>query len=93
MKISKKLLAAFIIILFTVVCVAGVSAQEADKININKASLEELTKLKRIGKKYAERIIKYREEHGPFKRPEDIMNVSGIGRKTWEANKDQITVE
>ena len=68
-------------------------AQEAEKININKASAVELTQLKRIGPKLSERIVEYREKHGPFELPEDIMQVRGIGPKTFELNKDRIITE
>ncbi|MEE9150984.1 MAG: helix-hairpin-helix domain-containing protein [Thermoplasmata archaeon] len=64
-----------------------------EKINLNTATLEELTKLKRIGPVYAQRIIDYREKYGPFERIEDLMKVKGIGQKTFDANKDIITVE
>lgn len=63
------------------------------KININKAGVEELATLERVGEKYAQRILEYREANGPFKKPEDIMKVKGIGSKVWEANKDRISVE
>ncbi|MBA4369418.1 MAG: DNA-binding protein [Desulfobacterium sp.] len=63
------------------------------KININKATVEELTKLDRIGKQYAQRIIAYREKNGPFQKPEDITKVKGIGDQIWEANKEVITVK
>ncbi len=63
------------------------------KININTAPDEELVKLKRVGPVIVGRIVEYRETHGPFQRPEDIMNVKGIGQKTWEYNIDIITVE
>jgi competence protein ComEA len=66
-------------------------AQEA-KVNINEASVDELTQLKNIGQAYAERIVQYREENGPFEKPEDIMKVKGIGAKTWELNKARIVV-
>ncbi len=70
----------------------GVPAGAADhKVNINTATKEELMTLKYIGEKYADRIIEYRSEQ-EFSRPEDIMNVKGIGEKTYEANKDMITV-
>ena len=68
-------------------------AKEAAKININKASAEELTQLKGVGSTYAEHIVQYREAHGPFANPEDIMKVPGIGPKTWEENKDRIAIE
>jgi len=62
------------------------------QININTASKEELIRLKRIGPSLAERIITYRETHGPFLKREDILNVKGLGQKFWEANKELITV-
>ena len=68
-------------------------AEEVQKININKASVEELLQLKFVGPEFAERIVKYRAEHGPFERVEDIVNVRGIGPKALEANKDKIIVE
>lgn len=66
--------------------------QAQEPININTADAKTLTELKRIGTKYAERIIKYRETNGPFEKPEDIQNVPGIGPKTYEANKDRIVI-
>jgi competence protein ComEA len=68
-------------------------AEEVQKIDINKASVEELMELKFVGPELAERIVKYREEHGPFERAENIVNVKGVGPKALEANKDRITVE
>ena len=85
---------ALIIVVAVMMALVSVSlAQEAEKININKASAVELTQLKRIGPKLSERIVEYREKHGPFERPEDIMQVKGIGPKTFESNKDRISVE
>jgi competence protein ComEA len=63
------------------------------KVNINKATVDELCVLKRIGPSYAQRIVDYREQNGPFEKPEDIMKVRGIGLKTFEANKDMMTCE
>jgi competence protein ComEA len=71
----------------------GVYGAEAEMININTASVEELTNLKGVGEKYAEAIVQYRDAHGPFEDPQDIINVPGIGQKTFEANKDKITVQ
>ncbi|WPX09957.1 helix-hairpin-helix domain-containing protein [Anaerocellum danielii] len=63
------------------------------KININTATKEELKTLDRIGDKLAERIIEYRQKHGPFKSIEEIKNVNGIGEKIFESIKDSITVQ
>ena len=55
--------------------------------------MDELSTLKRIGPSYAQRIVDYRKENGPFQKPEDIIKVRGIGIKTYEANKDVITCD
>jgi competence protein ComEA len=68
-------------------------AGDAGKINLNKATVEELIQLKGIGQKYAERIVEFREKNGLFKKAEDIMNVPGIGPKIFDSNKDLIVVE
>ena len=60
-------------------------------ININTASAEELTRLKGIGEKIAERIVEYRQEK-PFEKIEDIMNVSGIGEKKFEDIREMICI-
>lgn len=62
------------------------------KVNINTCSKAELLTLPGIGEVIADRIIEYREDT-PFKRIEDIKNVSGIGEKKFEAIKDLITVK
>ena len=63
------------------------------KVNINKASLEELQKINGVGPSLAEKIITYREENGKFKNIEDLKNVSGIGEKKYEALKEYITIK
>ena len=68
-------------------------AEDSPKININTASADELVQLKGVGQKKAARIIEFRETNGPFKLPEDLLQVPGIGPKTFETNKDRITVE
>ena len=60
-------------------------------ININTADAAELMKLKGVGEKTAGKIIEYRTQ-SPFEKPEDIMNVKGIGEKKFEDIKDHICV-
>lgn len=66
---------------------------EAGRININTASVELLTELPGIGETLAARIVEYRDEHGPFRKADALMNVKGIGEKTYHAIADLITVE
>ena len=93
MKKMKVLVVLSIVAAFIMVLSVPAFTEDVKKININKASLEELMQLKRVGPKYAERIIEYREKIGLFKTPEDIVKVKGIGPKTFELNKDMITVK
>ena len=62
------------------------------KVNINTATKEELMSLDGVGEATAEKIIAYRQEHGPFSSIEEIKEVSGIGDKKYEAIKESITV-
>lgn len=71
---------------------AGVDAGE-QKVNLNKATAEELQTLTGIGPAKAEAIISYREEAGGFKTIEDLKDVTGIGEKSFEKLKDSITVK
>ncbi|SPD76296.1 Competence protein ComEA helix-hairpin-helix repeat protein [uncultured Desulfobacterium sp.] len=88
-KWSLMMIALFLVLCFSV---PSFSADEG-KININTASAEELAKLDKVGEAYAKRIVEYREANGQFSKPEDIMNVKGIGPKIFEANKDRIVVK
>ena len=84
--------------LMTIICMTCLyfpilQAADHSSININTAPAEELVQLKGIGPKKAVVITEFREKHGPFKMPEDLMKVPGIGTKTFEANKDRIIVD
>lgn len=71
---------------------SGTGGTSGGKININTATSEELQTLNGIGEVTAQKIIDYRETSGPFAKPEDIKNVSGIGDKKYEAIASSICV-
>jgi comEA protein len=66
--------------------------REGEKININKASISELTRLPGVGPRIAERIYEYRKQVGKFKSVEELLNVKGIGLKKLEKMRPYITL-
>jgi len=68
-------------------------AKESGKLNINTATLAELTSLKGIGDKKAQAIVDYREKQGKFTSVDQLADVNGIGPATLEANRDMIIVK
>ncbi|NPV12496.1 MAG: helix-hairpin-helix domain-containing protein [Ignavibacteria bacterium] len=61
-------------------------------IDLNKATVEELSKLPGIGEKTAMKIIEYRQRFGGFKKIEELMRVERIGQKTFEKIKDYLII-
>ncbi len=66
--------------------------ETGEPIDINRASVEEFAKLPGIGPELGRRIVAFREEHGPFRRVEDLLAIRGIGRKKWKAIRPFIRV-
>ena len=76
--------------------VGGVgSAQDnaAKPVDINSASVEQLETLPGIGRATAQRIIEYRQKNGSFRKAEELMNVRGIGEKSFLKLKPLIVVQ
>lgn len=61
-------------------------------VDLNTATATELLQLPRIGPRTAERILAFRREHGPFRNPEELMNVKGIGPKSFRRLRPHLTV-
>lgn len=62
-------------------------------LNINLASVEQLSQLPGIGPITAQGIINYRDSNGPYRRIEDIQNVSGIGPNTFQSTEELISID
>jgi len=77
----------------------GVSAMSGAKLltlglplDLNRATAEDLDAIPGLGPALAQRIIDYRQAHGPFKTIDDLMEVSGIGRKKLEKIKPYLII-
>lgn len=72
---------------------SSANTQISTKVNINTASAQELTTLTGVGESKANLIIQYRENNGGFSSTEEIMNIEGIGEKTYAKFAENITVQ
>lgn len=95
---SPSLAAAAVAAGFFVAALTAEAAKAAQtapvprRVNVNQASVTQLAYLPRIGGKAAGRIVEYRKQHGPFARPEDLMEVKGIGEKLFLSLKPYIAL-
>lgn len=85
-------LSSFVHMLFAFLAALAVGLAAA-AVNINTASEAELTALPGIGPAKAKAIVAYRTQNGAFKSADDLVKVSGIGGKTLERLKPEVTVE
>lgn len=74
------------------VALAGAEGVPGAKVNLNSATQAQLEELPSVGPVLAERIIAYRQTKGSFKSTRQLLDVSGVGPKKYEALKDLITV-
>ena len=63
-----------------------------ETINLNTATAAQIATLPGIGPKTADLVVQYRTKNGPFKKIEEVMNVRGIGEKSFLKIKDRLTV-
>ena len=92
---------ALVVITLLSLGAAAAFAQESGKaqtpsgtpmVNLNSATVPQLEALPGIGRSTAEKIVEYRQKSGGFKKVEDLMNVQGIGEKSFLKLKPLVTV-
>ena len=66
---------------------------EQKPVDLNSATAQELQKVPGIGEALAQRIVAFREEHGPFEKVDDLLNVRGIGATSLEKLRPHLTVK
>lgn len=62
-------------------------------VDLNTATVTELMQLPRVGIRTAERIVAFRSQHGPFRRPEELLGVKGIGEKVFRRLRPHVTAD
>ena len=83
-RIFRLALAACLVLLVLQPAMTALAGQTVEGVvNLNTATEDELIQLPRVGASVAKRIIAFRDKNGPFQRAEDLMNVQGIGEKTF----------
>jgi competence protein ComEA len=95
----RTLFSALLVSALTITAVAAAHTQSEKPtaiaraaVNLNTASVDQLADLPGVGKATAERIVEYRQKSGGFKKIEELMNVKGIGEKSFLKLKPLITV-
>ncbi len=89
----KKVFVSFGLVLFfglIFACVGMVHAQTAGKINVNQATLGDMTKLPGMSEDLAKAILQYRTSNGPFKTTDDLLKVPGMTKETVDAISPKI---
>lgn len=68
-------------------------AKTGEPVNVNSADVKDLMTLEGVGRRVAERIVEYRATHGPFKKPDELRRVQGVGARVLERNRERIVVK
>jgi competence protein ComEA len=93
----KRIVALGLVLALSFLASAGVAVAApkqlpAGKVNINSASVQQLSELPGVGAKLAARIVEYRQKAGGFKSTQELMNVQGVGEKNFARLQPHLTV-
>jgi competence protein ComEA len=92
MKQAHRTVAVFLLLASLLSTAPSRAAEGKKAVNINSADAAQLTLLPRVGQSLAQRIVDYRKENGPFKAPEDLMLVGGVGQRMFEMLKPYVAI-
>ena len=84
--------AAALALLCLAVAAPAAAAPDAPAVDLNRATVEQLDALPGVGPAIAQRIVEFREKHGPFRRVEDLLKVKGIGEKSLDKLRPHVRV-
>lgn len=89
---AQRIVTGLLALAFLFASLPALGAEARGVVNVNNAGTTQLALLPRVGPSVAQRIVDYRKENGPFKKPEDLMLVQGIGEKTFQLLKPYVAV-
>jgi competence ComEA-like helix-hairpin-helix protein len=93
MKHAHRIVTSLLVLAFFFTSLPSLGAEtRSSVVNVNNANATQLALLPRVGPSVAQRIVDYRKQNGPFKKPEDLMLVQGIGEKTFQLLKPYVAV-
>ena len=92
-QLSRSYFTISLLALMLIVSFSGMTFASDGKVDLNASTSKELQQLPGIGKGLAKRIVDYRTTNGPFKSVEELMQVKGIGKKTFAKMRDRLTIE
>jgi competence protein ComEA len=92
MKSTHRIAGSLVLAGLLLTALPGFAAEGRRVVNINSADTAQLALLPRVGPSVAQRIVDFRKENGPFKSPEDLMLVQGIGEKTYQLLKPYLSI-
>jgi competence protein ComEA len=88
-----RVMTSLLVLAFLLASLPALGAEGKSRVvNVNSADASQLSLLPRVGPSVAERIVDYRKQNGPFKKPEDLMLVQGIGEKTFQLLKPYVAI-
>jgi competence protein ComEA len=88
-----RVVTSLLVLAFLLTSLPALGAEAKSKVvNVNSADAAQLALLPRVGPSVAQRIVDYRKQNGPFKKPEDLMLVQGIGEKTFQLLKPYVAI-
>ena len=91
-QLSRSYFTISLLALMLIVGFSGIGIAGDGKVDLNASTAKELQQLPGIGKGLAKRIVEYRSANGPFKSVEELMQVRGIGKKTFAKMQERLTV-
>ncbi len=92
MKRFRSVWGAVVVVSVLATLLAVAADADAARLDVNKSSAQELEALPYVGPALAQRIVDFREAHGPFKSVDDLLKVQGIGEKILARLRDRVTV-